>query len=71
MTIIVTRQESVPAACLPHSALTRALAGLIDLAAATLERYLCWSQRRATERAIASMPPGMRKDFGWPAPDRR
>lgn len=34
------------------------------------ERYRHWMARRATLRALETMPFGMRKDFGWPSPDR-
>ena len=29
-----------------------------------------WRQERATLRALEALPDGMRKDFGWPTPDR-
>lgn len=34
------------------------------------QRFEEWRQSREQARQLASLPMDMRKDFGWPGPDR-
>lgn len=44
---------------------------LAALAFGHYQRFATWRRKRAQERHLASLPMDMRKDFGWPGPDRR
>lgn len=49
---------------MPEQQIARIVLGLRGLLAV----YRVWSERRATERALAAMPLDLCKDIGWPAP---
>lgn len=70
MTIIVMQQETATAARAPRNVMRCALPFLLKHPLAVLARYARWRERRVTERALAAMPMDLRKDFGWPGPDR-
>ncbi|PZU23900.1 MAG: hypothetical protein DI589_06480 [Shinella sp.] len=69
MAIIVIEQDVATPRQGPRNVMRLSL----RLAAFAISRYRHfeqWREERAQARELASLPMDMRKDFGWPGPDR-
>ncbi|MBB4103432.1 hypothetical protein [Allorhizobium borbori] len=69
MAIIVIEQDLATPRQGPRNVMRLSL----RLAAFAISRYRYfeqWREERAQARELASLPMDMRKDFGWPGPDR-
>lgn len=70
MTIIVMQQETAIAARAPWTVMRCIATRLVTKPAVALRCLADWRRQRAADKELAAMPMDMRKDFGWPAPDR-